>query len=611
MKNHKMLSFLLCIVMVLVLCIPLVSFAATGGTLAIALYDTANSPIANVTVVVQPDSNDTYQYEQLTNDKGIANFTNVTFEDCKIFVLDNSGTQIGVSSLNLYTGEKTEIMDYAMNHYEISVNKNASGLGLSMQLTGDGKMQILGVADNVAPIPAPTLAPTLPPAPNTVDIKMYLMNTDSVALSSDFASLNNVIKSEANGDGAVFFQDVSMDTHTLKVFNKSGKQLGACNMMLMRGDASKYHGKDQGGVYEVYAKNGTPKLYMSAELASDGTLSITQASDQPLQPGSKPSQKDPEKEKDEEKPAPLQTNPFLSGYFIDENGMPLGNVNLKSKNLDTQGVLNVVTGKDGSFKFDALSQGNHEICASHGDHEFCSVKFIVEVGSATGLTEKNGQPLLVMQKDCKEIYMNLQCSGKTSISILGVSNTPLNPPAVTPTVTDTPAPAPADERVFTLHGKVSDAAKNPVSNGSVSVSADGIPTQINVRTDADGIFMIEELPTQKELSFVVHNDKNVFVCSGVVLFQLADFTANNAPQNNVLQVSLAQTTGNVYMQFVGSDSGAMSISAISDTEFSPANKPAQPKSDNTLLIVLIIAVVAVLVILVIVLLNKNKSNSKH
>ncbi|MEG1158427.1 MAG: hypothetical protein RSD64_03570, partial [Christensenellaceae bacterium] len=113
MKNHKMLSFLLCIVMVLVLCIPLVSFAATGGTLAIALYDTANSPIANVTVVVQPDSNDTYQYEQLTNDKGIANFTNVTFEDCRIFVLDNSGTQIGVSSLNLYTGEKTEIMDYA------------------------------------------------------------------------------------------------------------------------------------------------------------------------------------------------------------------------------------------------------------------------------------------------------------------------------------------------------------------------------------------------------------------------------------------------------------------------------------------------------------------
>ncbi|MEG1859435.1 MAG: hypothetical protein RR193_03745, partial [Christensenellaceae bacterium] len=75
--------------------------------------------------------------------------------------------------------------------------------------------------------------------------------------------------------------------------------------------------------------------------------------------------------------------------------------------------------------------------------------------------------------------------------------------------------------------------------------------------------------------------------------------------------SLAQTTGNVYMQFVGSDSGAMSISAISDTEFSPTNKPAQPKSDNTLLIVLIIAVVAVLVILVIVLLNKNKSNSKH
>ncbi|MEG1859271.1 MAG: hypothetical protein RR193_02920, partial [Christensenellaceae bacterium] len=123
---------------------------------------------------------------------------------------------------------------------------------------------------------------------------------------------------------------------------------------------------------------------------------------------------------------------------------------------------------------------------------------------------------MIMQKDCKEIYMNLQCSGKTSISILDVSNTPLNPPAVTPTVTDTPAPAPADERVFTLHGKVNYAAKNPFSNGSESVSPDGIPTQINVRTDADGLFMIEELPTQKELSFVVHNDKNVFVCSGVV-----------------------------------------------------------------------------------------------
>lgn len=283
---------------------------------------------------------------------------------------------------------------------------------------------------SVIPTPEPTPAPTT--SPNKVNVKVYLMDGEGMALPGYTVTLGEDHKKTANAKGTLYLSNIAPDdTQTMRVYDPDNKARGSCKLEFSEGDETA--SKLQDNTYTVTYQKGTQDVFMAASVDPDGDketdIVVEKVSGDPLQPGKTEEKKTDEK--GHKKPVELQNEPCLNGYLIDADGKILQEATVESLNLENKGMLSDATDVKGYFEIPAISKGKHRITATADDGTLVGeVEVEVQVGAVTGIASQEGTFVLSISKDAKEVYANLKADGRGGLNISDVSETQATVPAV-------------------------------------------------------------------------------------------------------------------------------------------------------------------------------------
>ena len=331
-------------------------------------------------------------------------------------------------------------------------------------------------------------------AGDLLNLQLYLIDSNSNALSNYIVVINNSTQAVANKDGIASIPAADAgQTYDLKLFTPEKKQVGECILKFAQvgdgatdprvGDGELVNGVDSHTIYYV-TPNASLYIYI---IGNPGGSNLSPAhpagvSNNPLQPGKQASK--PAQTAAPSASKAVVTNPIVYGYLIDVNGAPIAMATVKSQNDKTASSLSGVTESDGSFEIPGISEGEHSLYViSHDGAQLGELDLIVKTGSKTEIKDEDADPEIDIHTGAGLLYMNIQTDGRGNIAVLDVSEKPLASPATkeaeptetpeaipttAPEVQPTEAPAEATTAAPAVTAAPQPSAEQPTGQGAMS-----------------------------------------------------------------------------------------------------------------------------------------------
>ncbi len=297
-----------------------------------------------------------------------------------------------------------------------------------------------------------------------LNLKLYLIDSNSNALPGYIVTIDNNTQSVANSNGVASFPAVNATgVDTFKVFTPDKKQVGICNLSYQKADKTSVGPAQGNGEYQLNYSTEDATIYVYLIVDPNGGSNTLchpgDASDNPLTPGKLPTPKPSASASTQPSgsssanptAAPTAaTNPHVEGYVIDEQSLPVEHATVVSKNTDSGGSVSGATDSDGYYTLPGISEGHHVIEVYGDDSQMLGdVDVFVETGAMTGLKDVDGDGVIDIHTGVGTLYLNLQLEDEGGLKLLDVSEHDVGSPAkhADPTAEPTaePEPDPTEE----------------------------------------------------------------------------------------------------------------------------------------------------------------------